>query len=158
MELCNVPIRTYDAVPLCLEEIGLEIPVIREEGKTWLALRAVCDELGITFKDQVKRLIAAPWALVWHVPMATAHGRPFFETLLLSQHVVQWAATLRGGESDAADRLLDRAFHIAFCIDLLVCKPTPHELAIRQAEAMRMRDKRRKGRPRTRFDGVPGDG
>jgi hypothetical protein len=64
------------------------------DGREWAALKPMCDTLGIDHATQLRKLQRRSWAVVGQKPMTAADGKTYQTTVVDSETIPMWLATI----------------------------------------------------------------
>jgi hypothetical protein len=64
------------------------------DGREWAALKPMCETLGVDHATQLRKLQRRSWAVVGQKPMTAADGKSYQTTVIDSQTIPLWLATI----------------------------------------------------------------
>ncbi len=81
------------------EFCGIKLFVIRSwQGKDWVALKPVCDDIGINYQEQVDDLKDDPSFDCRDIPMIDAAGKPYQMTCIPHSKLYGWLYNINSNE------------------------------------------------------------
>jgi len=96
-----------------------DLMAMRADGRSWAALKPMCETLGIDFSAQLKRLKSRSWAVVAVKAIPAADGKTYQTAVVDSQTIPLWLATIdeRRVNADARPTLIAYQREAAAALD-----------------------------------------
>jgi hypothetical protein len=128
-----------ELVPVEVPGASARLQAVHVDGHAFVALRPLCDSLGIDADAQAKRLKRTSWATTSIMTVVAADGKPRQMLMIDRRTMTMWLATIESGRVTAQSRPTIEAFQreAADALDAYFNKRAVAAPAINQFDVLR---------------------